>query len=157
MRVHSDLRPYKCNFCAYSSKQSGNIRVHLRRKHPEMIHETPTMVGNNKPRSILTLAGGPPKTPNKINNCKKPFQCLDCDEKFARLDSLKSHTSFHHKQHILAETMGPAAVPIMECATIQTIAVNTVTEAVPGAPTVTVAAEAQAALGSVQVRKYFNS
>ena len=53
--------------------------------------------------------------------------------------------------------MGPAAVPIMECATIQTIAVNTVTEAVPGAPTVTVAAEAQAALGSVQVRKYFNS
>jgi len=34
-RIHSDIRPFQCKYCPYAAKQSGNVRLHVTRKHPD--------------------------------------------------------------------------------------------------------------------------
>ncbi|KAF2363533.1 Zinc finger C2H2-type, partial [Trinorchestia longiramus] len=33
VRIHTGEKPYACPFCPYRSNQSGNRRIHMRRKH----------------------------------------------------------------------------------------------------------------------------
>jgi len=45
-RVHSGIRPFQCKYCDYTAKQSGNVRLHLKRKHADKApHEPVRMDG----------------------------------------------------------------------------------------------------------------
>jgi KRAB domain-containing zinc finger protein len=80
MRIHTGEHPFECDFCDYSTTQKGNLKTHLRFKHPSV------QLDENK---------------------AKPFECSTCSKRFLNKASLKAHMVVHTGQWPYACNMCP--------------------------------------------------
>lgn len=107
MRTHETVRPFQCDFCEYTSKQNGNVRSHMRSKHPENLY--------SKSRRALRRVekATPGREQEQINitirsSCRKAYKCETCSASFVRADSLRSHM----RQHRDVQNSGLAAIQL---------------------------------------------
>jgi hypothetical protein len=105
MSVHCEEKPYKCDFCSHSSKQRGNMKIHLMRKHPDLFPQ--------KKRKKEAKDRLPKKLPHKSRPmCKTAFNCSVCGDGFVREDSYKSHMKQHKELAIVMENTALAVLQL---------------------------------------------
>lgn len=115
LRTHSEERPFRCDFCTYTSKQSSNVKTHMKKKHSDKLRQKKKAVSRkgieiadkvvvvNEEVNCPTLPAATPSSIDSINggqvrikpNCKKTYNCQQCDASFVRQDSLRSHVRQH--------------------------------------------------------------
>ncbi|KYN03785.1 hypothetical protein ALC62_05297 [Cyphomyrmex costatus] len=74
-RIHNDEKPYQCEFCKYKSRQKGNLRKHVKRKH-----NNDECYKSNKD----LYSGG------------VSYKCGTCNKEFKN----KAHLHIHERTHI---------------------------------------------------------
>ena len=101
LQTHTDERPFSCAYCNFTSKQNGNLRMHVRRKHPNKpVPSSKRTSTPHHPPGAPNLTRRRPSRPSTAlrPTCKKAFKCDECEEEFVREDSLRSHQRFHRQQ-----------------------------------------------------------
>ncbi|XP_003747532.2 gastrula zinc finger protein XlCGF49.1-like [Galendromus occidentalis] len=114
VQVHKNSKPWPCSRCEYTARSRGIIRQHEQLVHDKERPFTCEACGTTAPtRRVLqihqTIHSSDPK-PYCCDQCPyatrflsnltkhmivhtdvKPFECTDCEKKFARKSNLKSH------------------------------------------------------------------
>lgn len=92
--VHSGSKPHQCQFCSFNTAYIANLRVHIRRRHPEMsdVHiesdHTQTKDTSESKKSRSAPAGRVRYLPN--------FHCNQCNASFVRQEAFNIHSSSAH-------------------------------------------------------------
>lgn len=97
LRVHSDVKPYKCSICAKSYKHRVSLNAHkLREKHGRT--EKKNMFQCDQCDSTFVteqlLERHSLKFHNAENEC---YKCVVCEETFGAVKQLKDHMKVNHK------------------------------------------------------------
>ncbi|XP_023213071.1 zinc finger protein 454-like [Centruroides sculpturatus] len=108
MKVHSDERPFKCNYtnCERSFKRKGGLDQHMYRMHPD---EILSKISPNDPKIIsrkcnfcLKLCASPTELRRhlRIHTKEQPFSCNFCNDTFTFKSSLNKHIrKIHPKEN----------------------------------------------------------
>ena len=91
-RVHSGVKPYQCEICGRSFRQSGTKLNHMRAVHdkekPYKCEFCPKTFGH---KSSLVVH-------RRIHTKEKPFECEICGRKFTDRATMKKHVPTHTKE-----------------------------------------------------------
>lgn len=96
-RIHSEERPFKCDYCNFASKQRSNLVIHKKKCHSDK----PEKGGGGKGGNGGGKSGGS-DSPQPVSSryrakldAARAFSCDSCDASFVREDSLRSHKKQH--------------------------------------------------------------
>ena len=105
MRIHTGEHPFECDLCDYTTTQKGNLKTHMRLKHPSVQSD----VIKAKPYECSTcskrfLNKASLKAHIVIHTGQWPYACSMCPNKYA--ESLKRHEKVNHSE-LLPEALKP--------------------------------------------------
>nr|CAD7194438.1 unnamed protein product [Timema douglasi] len=123
-------KQYSCKHCSYTSKQLGNLRIHMRIKHPGMkFCRKEKLNAKDPPSSSKASPSTRGSTITKSTTSKpflyKSYRCTFCDASFVREDSWRSHIRQHQAQESNSSTIpvgntGSNAIEILSRAAAET-------------------------------------
>lgn len=77
-----DEKPFSCSFCTFTSCQKGNVRLHMRRKHPDKLCSKPlksrrkvSVTGPMSGASLLVAAAEATASPKKVHDTVLEYMC----------------------------------------------------------------------------------
>ena len=95
-RIHSGIKPYKCDECSFKCNQKDNLRLHKEFKHPELGIQHKKFSCHICSASFLT--NGNLKRHLSVHEDQKKFVCETCGKSFRDPGTLKQHTYSHGNQ-----------------------------------------------------------
>nr|CAD7440545.1 unnamed protein product [Timema bartmani] len=123
-------KQYSCKHCSYTSKQLGNLRIHMRIKHPGMKFCRKEKLNAKDPPSSSKASPSTRSSAVTKSTTSKPFlyksyRCTFCDASFVREDSWRSHIRQHQAQEsnsltIPVSNAGSNAIEILSRAAAET-------------------------------------
>lgn len=93
MVVHSNLRPFKCEFCEYAAKRPNDVVIHINKVH---LHERPFKC-EVCPKTFGFLTNLKRHMYTHEENQVKRFPCPYCLSRFTRSYSLAKHLKAKHQ------------------------------------------------------------
>nr|CAD7577110.1 unnamed protein product [Timema californicum] len=125
-------KQYSCKHCSYTSKQLGNLRIHMRIKHPGMKFCRKEKLNAKDPPSSSKASPSTRSSAITKSTTSKPFlyksyRCTFCVASFVREDSWRSHIRQHQAQESNSSTIpvsnaGSNAIEILSRAAAETSA-----------------------------------
>ncbi|XP_058157487.1 zinc finger protein 510 [Dasypus novemcinctus] len=87
-RIHSEVKPYKCNECGKSFCQKGHLIQHQRTHTGEKPFECNECGKTFSQKSHLS-------THKRIHTAEKPYKCNECGKTFVQKSTLRGHQRIH--------------------------------------------------------------
>lgn len=89
MRLHTNTKPYKCEFCSRNFRQFGDLKYHVISIHSNKKDYQCEYCGKSFARKYsLTVH-------NRIHTGEKNYKCDYCDKSFRAATYLQNHRRIH--------------------------------------------------------------
>ena len=99
LQMHADdSMPFQCDQCSYASKQEGNIRKHIQRRHLKKQNDPVSGKSNDDIAQCSDVAD---ISTDVQPGYKKPYACNQCPMSFVRLDSYHAHERCHQQTNVM--------------------------------------------------------
>uniref|UniRef100_A0A1Q3F3T8 C2h2-type zn-finger protein n=1 Tax=Culex tarsalis TaxID=7177 RepID=A0A1Q3F3T8_CULTA len=99
-RVHTQEKPFFCEFCQTSFSQKINLEVHLVKRHNVAVGGGKLLAQKHLPCPHCPKLFDRPSSLNnhlRTHTRERPFGCHECSKTFASNSSLASHIRTHHR------------------------------------------------------------
>uniref|UniRef100_A0A8D8I2B6 Zinc finger protein 835 n=1 Tax=Culex pipiens TaxID=7175 RepID=A0A8D8I2B6_CULPI len=99
-RVHTQEKPFFCEYCQASFSQKINLEVHLVKRHNVTVGGGKMLAQKHLPCPHCAKMFDRPSSLNnhlRTHTRERPFACQDCAKTFASNSSLATHIRTHHR------------------------------------------------------------